>query len=267
MKYSNAHLVFFSPTNATREILRNIATGIGVENTKEINLTLPHARQRIEPVLNTNLILFGVPVYEEHIPPVIRPFIENFIGQGQNAIIVAVYGNVGYGLALQEMERLLTQKGFNIIAGAAFIGEHSFSHAKFPIAANRPDDTDKALAIEFGRKVAIKLKNKSATRQSFPGYLPLMSRLLPEGSAAEFAHLPVFESSNCNNCGRCVLNCPVNAIATTTLVVDGSKCLRCFACVRNCPQNARSIKLKHGWLVKRALNIAATHRQEPEFFL
>ena len=103
--------------------------------------------------------------------------------------------------------------------------------------------------------------------RTFPGHLPLMSRILPEGSAANFACLPNFEASLCTHCGLCANNCPMNAIDIKTLSIDESKCLRCFACVRICPRNARSIKLKHTWLVKRVLKKAATYRQEPSIFL
>ena len=267
MKQTNAQLIYFSPTGTTRKILGSIATGIGLENPKEINLTLPRDRKGMNLPLDADLLLFGIPVYEEHIPPVIRPILETLTGDGQNAIIVAVYGNVGFGLALQEMQRLLTSKGFTVIAGAAFIGEHSFSHTGYPIAENRPDKADLEIARDFGRKIANKLSFSSPCACTFPGHLPLMSRILPEGSAVKFAHLPDFEPAPCTLCGRCVKNCPVTAIDFTTMAIDESKCLRCFSCVRICPEKARSIKFKHTWLVKRALKKAATHRQEPQVFL
>lgn len=263
----NAQLVYFSPTGTTRKILRAISNGIGVENLIDVNLTMPHNRQGMILHPNTNLLLLGVPVYEEHIPSVVRPILENLAGKNQNAIIIAVYGNVGYGLALQEMEYLLTSKGFTVIAGAAFIGEHSFSHARFPIAENRPDKADLELAHNFGCSIAEKLASPSPSTCVFPGHLPLMSRILPEGSAAKFAHLPDFDPSLCTRCGRCAKICPVSAIDIKTMVVDASKCLRCFACVRKCPQKARSIKFKHAWLVKKVLKKSATQKQEPQIFL
>lgn len=267
MKPNTAHLIYFSPTGTTRRVLRRIATGIGVEDIKEVNLTLPHSRQGTNLSLPGDLLLLGVPVYEEHIPPIVQSVIETLSGHGQNAIVVAVFGNVGYGLVLQEMEKLLTSKGFNVIAGAAFIGEHSFSHAEFPIAHNRPDETDMEIAIDFGRKIAEKLSSRSTKPRTFPGHLPLLSRILPEGSAANFAELPRFEPALCIHCNQCAKNCPANAIDFKTMAVDGSKCLRCFACVRICPRNARSLKLKHAWLVKRVLKKAAMYRQEPCIFL
>jgi ferredoxin/NAD(P)H-dependent FMN reductase len=267
MKFTNANLVFFSPTGTTHTILKNIALGMNIENLNQINLTPPQAREETLPILNDNILLLGVPVYEERIPPIIRPALEKIKGHGQQSIIVAVYGNVSYGLVLQELDNLLSRKGFNVIAGAAFIGEHSFSHANYPIVNNRPDCTDIEFAQNFGRKIAEKLAQSPIGSLSFPGHLPLMSRVLPEGSAANFAHLPSFNPDLCTHCGLCANNCPVSAINPETMAVDGSKCIRCFACVRSCRWNARSISLKHAWLVKHVLKNAATHRQEPQIFL
>ena len=45
-----------------------------------------------------------------------------------------------------------------VIAGATFIGEHSYSTDEHPIAAGRPNDSDLALATEFGTQIIEKIK-------------------------------------------------------------------------------------------------------------
>jgi ferredoxin len=267
MRSSKAHIVFFSPTGTTRKILENVAVGAGITKPIKIDLTLSQARHSPLPLIDSDLLLLGVPVYEEHIPFLVHPMLKTITGQGQPAVVVAVYGNVGYGVALQQLESILTTKEFNVIAGAAFIGEHSFSRAEFPIASNRPDETDMKIARDFGCKIAGKLIKTPASSRTFPGHLPLFSRLLPEGSASNFARLPDLEAARCTQCGQCAKSCPINAIDFKTMSIDESKCLRCFACVRNCPRNARSFTLKHAWLVKRVLKKAATVRQEPSIFM
>lgn len=267
MNTTETKMICFSPTGTTQKILRSIISGINPAIRQEINLTKTDIRSEPVTINPHDLVIFGVPVYEEHIPPAIVPVINGLSGTSQNAVIVCVYGNVGYGLALQELSNSLTENNFNIIAGAAFIGEHSFSNPDFPIAANRPDEADLLVAHAFGKSIQELLANPSKIPVSFPGHLPFMSRILPEGSASHFAHSPFCHPDRCTLCGRCVRSCPMNAIDPISLRITESKCLRCFACVRNCPEEARNIKFKHGWLVKRVLLKATTSRKEPELFL
>ena len=46
------------------------------------------------------------------------------------AVCVVVYGNRAYDDALLELKDILTERGCRPIAGAAFIGEHSFSDCR-----------------------------------------------------------------------------------------------------------------------------------------
>ena len=62
-----------------------------------------------------------------------------------------------FGVALQEMAAIVSERGFHVVAGAAFIGEHSFSHDKLPLAAGRPDPQDLQTAQSFGAQVVSKL--------------------------------------------------------------------------------------------------------------
>ncbi len=53
------------------------------------------------------------------------------------AIAIVLYGNRNYDDALIELKDILELDGFKVVAGAAFIGEHSFSNN---LAKNRPDE-------------------------------------------------------------------------------------------------------------------------------
>ena len=48
----------------------------------------------------------------------------------------------------------MRDKGFTVIAAAAFVAEHSFSSASHPIASGRPDAADLRTAQEYGQKLA-----------------------------------------------------------------------------------------------------------------
>lgn len=61
-------------------------------------------------------------------------------GHGNPAIAVAVYGNRDYDDALVELQDLLEENGFCVIAGAAFVAQHSIFTK---VAAGRPDEDDR----------------------------------------------------------------------------------------------------------------------------
>ena len=53
----------------------------------------------------------------------------------------------------------------------------------------------------------------------------------------KYRGFPQFKAELCTNCGKCMANCPVRAIADD-LTVDIGKCQFCGECVRNCPSGA-----------------------------
>ena len=74
-------------------------------------------------------------------------------GDGTPAVLVVVYGNREFEDALIELRDLMVEQGFRPVAGAAFIGEHSFSNDATPIALGRPDAEDLVKARAFGEEV------------------------------------------------------------------------------------------------------------------
>ncbi len=147
-------------------------------------------------VVQENLLILALPVYEERIPIFLRRYLSSIKGNGQPAVVVGVYGNVGYGIILREMQELLNLNRFVTVAGGAFVGEHSFSTDIFPIAAGRPDPSDLILATEFGYEIRNRLasyhEEGSKTNKRLPGNLPILARVLPENSSRFFADIPQF---------------------------------------------------------------------------
>ena len=269
--FESAALMYFSPTHTTQKILRAIAAGICPKETKEINLTSPAARSSALPPITADLLLLGMPVYEERIPSMIFPLLNKLIGQGQPAVVVAVYGNVGFGVALQELAAAVSACGFDVVAGAAFIGEHSFSHDKLALAAGRPDSQDLQTAQIFGAQIVSKLIHSpeisSNGSPGMPGKLPLMSRILPPNSSALFAHLPVLDPQDCTQCGACARACPMGAIDADSLQIDESMCVRCFACARACRTGARKIVLRNKWISYPFLKAKGKQSHQPLLIL
>lgn len=66
--------------------------------------------------------------------------------------------------ALVELDAFVTKLGFKVIAGATFVGEHSYSSEKYPVAAGRPDADDLEYAKLFGEKYVLKLRRPKIWR-------------------------------------------------------------------------------------------------------
>ena len=113
--------IFFSPRGTTKKTARAILGHqekvlerdlLGRPLTEE--WTLPAG----EPVL------VSMPVYAGRIPGICREMLlAHLKGHGNPAIAVAVYGNRDYDDALVELQDLLEENGFCVIAGAAFVAQ------------------------------------------------------------------------------------------------------------------------------------------------
>ena len=51
-------------------------------------------------------------------------------------------------------------------------------------------------------------------------------------------------NANCQDCYRCVRECPVKAIKITAgqAMIEGNMCIKCGNCVRECPQYAKIVR-------------------------
>lgn len=67
-----------------------------------------------------------------------------------------------------ELDAFASDRGFKVIAGATFVGEHSYSTQQNPIAAGRPDADDLQFAETFGAKIRTKSKRQPTWISSMP---------------------------------------------------------------------------------------------------
>lgn len=261
-------LVYFSPTGTTRKTLNAITEGLQPETIDRVDITTPAQREKVDEINETirrsDLVLFGSPVYEDRLPAPVEDFISCIQGDDKRCVVIALYGDVGPGIVRSTLARVLTDKGFRVVATAAFVGEHSFSHTGFTLAAGRPDESDLEKARSFGEELAQKAFEVDAVVVD-QEQLPPMARLLPLGSAHLFTKAPIVDDGRCTHCGLCALRCPVGAIDSETLAIDDERCLRCFSCVRLCKEDARDIMLKKGPLVRFFLKRKTARRKEPEW--
>lgn len=259
--------IYFSPTDTSRKIARAIAGAIS-SSTVANNITYKNSIKPIIP--NGELAIIAMPVYAGAIPVTAVERLKKMSGQNTPAVLVVVYGNRDFEGALVQLHNLAVELGFMPIAAAAFIGEHSYSTPERPIAENRPDEKDIEMAITFGKEIARKLNrpcDKKFDITSVPhpskslNYLGFVLGVLKlKITKPVISRIPLSDKTLCNNCGICVVKCPVQAITKEKpTFTDKTKCIRCCACVKSCPQRARKFETPFGILLNKWMR----HRNKP----
>ncbi len=265
MKITKIRLISFSPTGTTHTILQNVAEGIAAAQVEQINLTLPQAAQQKTAVPAEELALIGAPVYGGRLPIDAVSRLQQIQADDTPAVLVVTYGNRAFEDALLELKELTLTLGFLPLAGAAFIGEHSFATPEVPIANGRPDTEDVKKAIDFGRRVKEQLNAVQSLKElqdvPIPGNHPYKER-------HSMSIAPVTQESACTLCGTCVTLCPTGAIH-----IEGKKvltqtelCIRCCACIKGCPEKARIWEGRTIADIADKLRQNCSMRKEPEFF-
>jgi ferredoxin len=266
MKIHSLKLVCFSPTGTTKAIIQGIARGINQSNVELIDITKPDARKQQFQTSENELLVVAVPVYMGRVPTLLIEWLHAIKTRNTPAVCVVVYGNRVYDNALLELKDILIKCGCIPIAGAAYIGEHSFSSSETPIAEGRPNLSDLNQAELFGCKINEKLLSVSSVDHisdiNIPGNYPYKG--VTKLWSVDFIAI----NNECTQCGICTEGCPVGAIdSDNSNLIDKEKCITCCACIKNCPLNARTIKTGQVKDAAIRLNKLYKERKEPVFFL
>lgn len=257
---TSLELIYFSPTRTTAKILAAIAEGFGAEEVVVSDATFGTVAPTAKKAA-ADFTVLGLPVYGGRIPKLAEARLAGLSGGGAQAAAVVVYGNRDFDDALLETRDLLEARGYSVVSGGAFVGEHSFSTAEKPVAPGRPDDADLAAAREYGRKLRAMAGMPRQTALAVPGSFPYKERKPSSGIT------PETDAAKCTACLSCVKACPAHAIdAANPLASDGSRCIRCGACIRACPATARAFTAEA--MVKSCdwLFANCRERREPDTF-
>lgn len=233
------------------------------------SFTLPAGRKEPLTFAADELVFLGTPVYAGRVPNVLLKYIKTMIGNGALGVPVVLYGNRNYDDALIELRDLMETAGIHTIAGAAFIGEHSFSTI---LAAGRPDEKDVAEAKDFAGKVAAKLSGELnegpvAVKGNEP-YRPYYVPKMKDGSNKNIIKVfPKVDKDKCIKCGHCVKICPLGSINPEDVATYTGICIKCGACVKGCPKGARYYDDPVYEYHKTNLEENFMRRAEPELFL
>ncbi|MFW5490151.1 MAG: 4Fe-4S binding protein [Desulfovibrio sp.] len=260
----NPHsMICFSPTDTTRQVLQSISQGLGSNTGEQFDIT-KGAGERLFSA--SDLVLIGAPVYAGRVAPLALERLKNFKGTNTPAVLVVLYGNRAFEDALLEMKDWAVEAGFVPVAGAAFIGEHSYSTEKSPIAVGRPDREDLDQARAFGEAVRGKLLMLDTLEELVPLEVPGNS---PYREVVHSAPVAPAVSDDCTACGVCADSCPSGAITITetTSTTEAAKCIRCCACIRVCPENARQLNAPNVLKARDFLVSKHSDRKIPESFI
>lgn len=214
---------YFSPTGGTKKVSSIFAAAVG----KEAIWHDLGDKQTVIEQPQGELVVVAAPVFAGRIPSVVSEKIKMLCGKGKKAVTIAVYGNRAYEDALLEMNNILIQAGFAVIAAAAFVAQHSIVPE---VGAGRPDTEDEKEIRTFAEAVK---NSTSAENIHVPGNRPYRPGMNVQAAPLS---LPA-----CTACGACAKICPTDAIAATDgrTVTDAAKCILCMACVHACPKQAR----------------------------
>lgn len=251
------HTYYFSASNSTEKITKAIAENLMPEACHH-NITLPH-NVGIDNPGEDDTVVFAAPVYAGRIPAIAAEQFRKIKGKCQKCIVIVVYGNRDYDDALIELCDLATEIGFNVIAAAAFVAQHSI----FPkVATSRPDATDMNKIAVFASQVS-ELLNSDMLLD-----LGAVKGNRPYKTPAAIPLTPTVKRNKCRECGKCFRECPTGAITKDNFhITDAEKCIACSRCITVCSDNARyfgGLKYK---LIAPLFKRKCSVRCEPEWFM
>ena len=260
-----ADVIYYSATGTTKSIAHAFAEGLCCE-TAFYDLTLPQERAALTGG-SGDVAVFALPVYSERFPRFVLEILERIEGGDRPLIGISVYGNIGFGITLEEYQAFAARRGMRFIAAGAMIGQHTYASESSPIGLGRPDAADLEQAREFGRRVREKIENGDDTPAAIPKpSLPRWVADLPENGVRFLLRQPRVNSETCNRCGACAARCPAGAIDAQTLAIEEKRCLRCGACVQVCPRSARDMRF-YTKAYEKIFAAAGKKRRENRFFL
>lgn len=232
MKINNLYEIHFSPTGGTKEAVDVFSAQWNIPKSI-IDLADMNVEFDKYEFYGDDLCVIGVPSFGGRVPAVAIQRIRQLKANNTPAIIIATYGNRNYDDTLVELQEIVENVGFCVVAALAVVTQHSI----FPqIATGRPDAIDKSKLAEMAIKIKVHIERANGFNKA---------KLSCENKQyKEYKGVPLkpVTSSKCMKCGICANNCPVGAIPLDNpKVTDNEKCISCMRCVRRCPKGARKI--------------------------
>lgn len=249
----NFTLMYFSPTGGTRHVAEVFREYLG-DHCKGDPWDLTSFFWGGE-LSDDDVAIFFFPVYGGRIPAPLYDRVAQISGKNTRAVLVAVYGNRAVEDALLEMDDLVSQHGFHVVAAGEVIAPHSLCPE---VGEGRPDDKDRKLIADFVQQL---LASDNFAPIRVPGNRPYR----------EYKGVGLHPTSGraCSLCMVCKEECPAGAIpAGEPGSVDKKKCVSCMRCVQVCTAQVRDLPLLAKASAKKAvMKLCGQERKEPKFYL
>ena len=247
------YCLYYSPCGSTQEYAVKVAETMG---SKPIYIDLTRSDGYLH-FQRGDIVILASPVYGGRLPVPLAEKLKRMRGDLSVAITMVVYGNRAYDDALLELNTILADEAFDVIASAAFVARHVF-HPE--VAADRPDKQDFQEAEAFANHAKYKYDEMDYSEPKVPGSQPYR----------EFAGMPVAPiaaPASCFKCKTCANNCPVGAISKDDPTqTDALKCIDCMRCVQNCPSQGRALPQNVKEMLLAKLSPLVGVRKANEFF-
>lgn len=266
--------LYFSATGTTEKIVTAIAEKIAENYGGNITVgnndfTLPETRKKSFSFDRDTIVIAGIPVYAGRVPNLLLKSLKTISGNGATAAAIVLYGNRNYDDALIEFKDILEDNGCHVIAGGAFIGEHSFSTT---LGANRPDEQDMGTAVDFADKIYEKIKTRSENPSVVVrGHKPYRDYYRPKdenGTPVNILKVTPKTNSDCIECNHCSEICPMGSIDSDNVSKITGICIKCGVCIKECPVEAKYFDDENYLRHKHELEVEFTGtRREPECFV
>ena len=251
--FNTVQFYYFSPTGGTKACGESFCKAIA-NNVNAINLGLEDAAFNGD----CDLAVFAMPVFAGRIPAVAAEKLAALNGNGMKAVTLVVYGVRAYEDALLELNNVVKESNFTVVASAALVAQHSIVPA---VGQGRPNEEDKASIAAFAQQVLAKLESGNEEVVAVPGNFPYRE-------VGNMPFTPICLPA-CGKCGACVAVCPTKSMVMDDegVKTDVDTCILCMACTAGCPKNARVLPpaVQENMNEKMA-TLVSVHR-ENEYFL
>lgn len=214
-----------------------------------------------------DIVIIGLPTIAGRVPNLILPYLKKVEFNNALCVPIVLFGNRNYDDSLMEISKLIENNGGRLIAGAAVVGEHSFSEI---LAKGRPNTDDLNEIEEFARVVSEKIISENYDVPEIKGCYPLRDYFKPQdryGNLINFISIkPKTDIKLCDDCKLCVKLCPLGSINYEDVSFIEGKCMKCCACIKKCHKNAKYFDDEGYIFHMRELEEVYFEHKENEFF-